>query len=872
MSLSLLIQDSIDSGNYKYFDHETGFKFSPNNVKFWITYMNTVKDGGKVSVYERNDGPVQLSFDVSIKLEEITSDTIEYVDKFIRQIIITVKGVITTMIESGSDSEGNCFYLRRSRSPFVILDSGELKFDAKLVFPGCILTTCHSKLLYRRMIMTLMIQKISIPELKLDLSNTIGSIVALTDPKLRLLYLSSIEGEGLSIQSIVSDKEYKLSDVFHPQNHKDFLEYDIDIKEFKYYVPLLFSKGYLHKHISRIKEPSIDGKKLNHIEPTDSPLIQVKAMIHLISPRRAAIKHDWLDIGASIKASDFEIPERDKIKLWKKFTKLKDKFSEDQCENEWDDLNEHITVHTLEFFAIKDNKDRHDKFRKSDRLKLLNKAIYEQTHSAIADAFKAYYPIDFLCSKYSDNIWYYFTGVIWKKVDGVATLMQYIERKFVRIIINLRRRELSESKDIHDTELSSRNDNRIDMISKLLKKLGNHSTKISVIKELKTRYFNEDFETIKDTIPYLTGCRNCVIDVRSGKAITRPGKPEDYITKTTKRRYVHLSWNHPHVKMYMKYMGQVFTNNMVMNYMLRFIASLLILGNKDKIVPFLCGGGDNSKSIIVKIIESAFGSYARKISTSFLTERRTSSDGATPGLVRLRGARIVFGQEPNSRTPIQSGTLKESSGNDTVYVRDLYQKGSELIEMLISFILVIVANVAPPIPDCQKAVWRRVRMIDLNSEWLKEGVPDDIKEQYRTKKFKMDKDFDRFIPKLGNAMLWVAVQYYERYNRDGLNEPECITRSSNIYKQENNYFIGFVNDNIVRVENKQNALDKNAIVTMKDLFSEFIPWYKDRVRGKLPTITEFRKNIEAILKQKISPENTWYGYRLVEQSTGLIKF
>lgn len=445
-------------------------------------------------------------------------------------------------------------------------------------------------------------------------------------------------------------------------------------------------------------------------------------------------------------------------------------------------------------------------------------------------------------------------------MDGIKDLMLCINDRF-QPILEKRQFELAEKiAKSRDAEFKAKNQNLITLIVQLIAKLSKNGFKESLCKELKIYYTKDGFNRLKDMKPEYMATSSGVIDLRGGIPSVRPGKPQDYITKCTRYPYPHTyNWNSPAVQMTMDYLKRVFRSKTLFDYVLRLGSSLLLSGNHNKIFPIFSGEGNNSKSIFVRIIECAFGSYAVKLPTSLITEKRTAADAATPTLIHSQGAKVAFLQEPNHKDSIQSGTVKELTGGvDTMYVRDLFQKGSKIIEMEVTCVPILIANKIPSIPDCQPAIWERTRVVIFDGKWST-NAPESHEEQMRTGVFKIDKFFDRNIPQMAPALLWIFVQKYPDYSNPvngGLNDPPEVLQATENFRVANNYYIHFTRDSIKRMVTATGEPDYTAFVTLDELFNTFRKWYGDQqFRAKMPNKTEFRK----IWK--------WYGNKKPMQET-----
>src|SRR5581483_8176384 len=178
--------------------------------------------------------------------------------------------------------------------------------------------------------------------------------------------------------------------------------------------------------------------------------------------------------------------------------------------------------------------------------------------------------------------------------------------------------------------------------------------------------------------PNLMGCTNGLIETLETKAVFRDGKPEDYVSKTTGVYYrKDMNESHPTYLKLLNWFNKVFTDRELCAHFGKMMGALLKGRNSDKIFPILTGDGDNSKSMIKKMIEAAFGDYVITFQLSTFTGARTG--GPDPSVARSRYAHVAFLQEPDADVPIKSGVLKEFTGGDRFFARFLHSNGDSEI-------------------------------------------------------------------------------------------------------------------------------------------------------------------------------------------------
>lgn len=282
------------------------------------------------------------------------------------------------------------------------------------------------------------------------------------------------------------------------------------------------------------------------------------------------------------------------------------------------------------------------------------------------------------------------------------------------------------------------------------------------------------------------------------------------------------------------------------------------------------GGANNSKSAVKRLIEGIFGSYSHTFPTSLLTQKRTGSSNATPEIALSVGAKIGWAQEPDMGTDMKGGILKELTGGDQMFVRLLHENGRNVT---ITFKFVFVTNKPPDFPGADKAIKERFRIFPFDSTWS-HNAPIDEAEQFRTRTFKIDPYFDRRIPRMLQATLWVIIQYYTEYRKIGLDQPDRVTKATQDYWDNNDIYSCFTRECIRKsyipgTESEEHPLgkvDMGAKVSLMDIYRLFKEWYREAYpNNKIP----IRSDLKYILEQRWGKlrDGCWYGIeRILEEA------
>lgn len=897
-----------EATNYKYNVTGTYFQVpSDRQEKFWTSYCLSVQEKINPFCFElvqRKDQNVQLAFDVFLAFEkthmstriDIVEDAISSIHEYIKRVIAIIQIVMGTFFEkTPQGSESLVCYLTRNNDNILTWNGSQVEFKARIIFPYAFIQSGHIIHFQRLLLTQLQLQSSQLLAfLSVSPINGLDTLLRPIGLEMCEMYGSS-ESYGSSVYELrhiygllTSDTEtvISLEQAFFPVFHLNYIDGTLKAETIhsytslyglKFWLPLFFSQGYyarplIEKHAGLFtmvdpEGPRITMKVIKESGDFQSQIERVRQLLSMMDPARVENYWSWYDIGISLHSIN---RSKEGLDLWKYVTSRSDYKSDQDCEELWYQFNgsDGTTIATLEWFASHDNSEMYQQFNEKDVNDALNKAIFEQQEKAIAKAFRACFPFDFVCSSYSDGTWFVYRDHRWIEDDGTSTLMWDLNERFQPKLEKMRAELANRIIGTRDQEFKSRSENTISAITELIKRLGGNSFKERVSRELRIYYQCRRFYNKKDLNPFFTGTPNGILDLRGGKYCLRPGKPEDFITKTTNCMFPEtFTWQTPLVQEVLQYIEKVFRNRNIRNYFWRLMGKILYSGNIDKIFPIWTGEGNNSKSILVRLIEAALGSYAIKLPVTFITETNKESNRATPVLIHSQGAKVGFLQEPNRNQPIQSGSVKELTGHDTMYVRELFQKGSKIVEMEITIVPILITNKIPNIPDCQQAIWERTHVTEFNSRWGKEA-PLDPQQQYQEGFFKMDRFFDRQIPRMAPAFLWIMAQKYEEYAQSGLEPSPEVLQATDAFRISNNKFIHFIRDSIIQVVSSNGTPDMSARVGLDELYSSFRKWYNDQqYREKIPNKSEFKENIEMIWRQKGDENNSWGGIRLNQPSS-----
>lgn len=317
-----------------------------------------------------------------------------------------------------------------------------------------------------------------------------------------------------------------------------------------------------------------------------------------------------------------------------------------------------------------------------------------------------------------------------------------------------------------------------------------------------------------DTNPRILGCENVVIELTDTHAFARPGRPDDFVSLSTKihyRKYTIEESQELH-----DWMNKMFVDDDLKSFMYRSFSSLLYGGCPEKALQIWFGSANNGKSRLLDGIEKALGDYFGRFSISSMNENQDAS-AASPELDQLVGKRAAVCSEIQPGTKVETNTLKGITGGDAKNVRGLYKNPRKLDPM---FHVIIACNFVPIFKGLDKAMRNRIVLVPFDSVFDDEA-PDDIEEQKAKKHFKADKQFKEKLSKLAPILFFHMVEGYREYIDKGLsNLPASIVALCTSYWSESNFYNRFIDDVMI--------FSAEASCKFDEVYARFCLWLSHR--------------------------------------------
>ncbi|ATZ80785.1 D5 family helicase-primase [Bodo saltans virus] len=416
-----------------------------------------------------------------------------------------------------------------------------------------------------------------------------------------------------------------------------------------------------------------------------------------------------------------------------------------------------------------------------------------------------------------DSNWYMFENHIWKKTnDKNSILRDSIKPQLVDIY-----------NKVYDYYYEHTNDKkRMCAIKQLIKNFGSIVLKNSIVTELADLYYvnknkNGDFLEKLNANCDLLGFTNGVFDLSTFEF--RNGKPDDFITMTTKYDYIDA-----HTEKYselLQFLKDVLPDDEEREYILTYL-SIGLIGNKLELFTILTGCGRNGKSKLIELLSETFGDYFGSVQSQLFTRPRPDANSPDPGLLSLQRKRIVIASEPEKNSRLNSGFIKFITGRDSTTLRNCHS--NDMVKFTANFITLLICNDIPDCDDIDNAFSKRLRCINFPTEFVNEPTNENQK--------KINVNINKNFVYWKKDFMLLLIAHYKKYvTVNKLNPTKNILKWTNQYKEDTDMYLQFLNSCTEPCDTH---------IHCSELYEVFKTWFKNNnPQSKIPSNKEFVANL-----------------------------
>lgn len=440
---------------------------------------------------------------------------------------------------------------------------------------------------------------------------------------------------------------------------------------------------------------------------------------------------------------------------------------------------------------------------------------------------------------YSNGEWYNFTGFVWKlDKEGIEMRRQIMNISSLFFKIQ-KHYELVRDPRSNDALVLLKN------VKSMINKLHRPGFEEEVIRGAKLFYNDEEFVGKLNSKKHLLPFKNGVYDLLNRSF--RPTSKNDFVSLTVGYDYDEDIWN-PEVE---DFLEQILPVKAVRDYVLRKFAECLNGDIPNTHFLMFIGNGANGKSQLLNLMKATIGEFGEKVEVTLLTRKRNNANEANTEKVKLMNKRFAFLSEPEDGERINIGLLKELTGSEEIVARGLYE-GSRSFVMEAK--LFLACNELPEIKGEDKALWRRIRVVEFISRFVEEPKSANEYKLNLTIPSKIREDIT-----WRQTLIKILLDYYYR---DRITEPPEIQLKTNEYREENDFNLEFVSAYLQPSE--------QSAVRWTDLWDVYQSWYRQIYGSAFPNKKQVKKYFEnCVFKKKETSLRScngrgWSGWGLSE--------
>ncbi len=511
----------------------------------------------------------------------------------------------------------------------------------------------------------------------------------------------------------------------------------------------------------------------------------------MLSNDRRDSYNEWIDVGITLKAIKVDLyPVWDD---WSQTTNVPIGYpGELKTFEKWQSFDPRMSSSAaskkLHDLAKSDDPDAYEIFLKSDVQTAVDNIIDKKgSHLSIAKLVEVMVEnlLVVTNAKKSSPTFYIFAGHRWHVHEQTTLIVRYLSSEVPQILEKYRSK-YPDAKDKVKDDKAIKNSPR-EVLGNVILSLENTTFTTLVSYAVLTLLFEHTGEFVRtlDTNTNLIGFENGVFDLEHG--VFRDGQPGDMISKTAGIDYP-VNINQDDYDEMRTFVEQILAVKDVREYLLTQIAQNLNGRTGKNLFHFLTAFGSNGKSTLIQLVSEAFGQYAFSLGSDVLTSSRPSSFGGNPLLIKLRGVRFVYIEEPSNdgASQLNAAWVKELTGGSKMTARLLHS--NEYVEFTHQWHMYALCNNMPELNGADGGLQRRVRKIDFPSTFTNLYGPTEDNPHV----FPELTDIGDKIVKMASAFMHMLLTKY--YVHDYTYEcPQSVMDSSQQLMAENNPFALFRN-------------------------------------------------------------------------------
>lgn len=366
----------------------------------------------------------------------------------------------------------------------------------------------------------------------------------------------------------------------------------------------------------------------------------------------------------------------------------------------------------------------------------------------------------------------------------------------------------------------------LDDVKKYLKSANDFSYSNKLVAEIKNdmRIIVDDTALNKER--YVLNAKNGTIDLTTGKL--REHSHSDMITLCTSVDYQEESKS----ELWERIIDDVTIGDKGLAKYIQLLAGYIATGDtSEQIFPIWHGRGENGKSLVIKTIAKALGSYAQSAEIKTFLKRQQGA--MTNDIARLAECRLVVTHELDGEDDMDEAFIKTITGEDKITSRFLR---NEFFEYTPKFKVIMCVNVLPEINGSDKGISRRLVIIPFNAQF---GDKRD-----NTLGEKLDNELTGVLSWIvQGAMKYIALKQSGKSLLSADVQPMVVKTLTSNFLNDQNPMKHFFTECLVREEGKR--------IPMLEVYRVYKDWVREEMISPLGK-KSFNNNLEAMGYEKYS--------------------
>ena len=570
----------------------------------------------------------------------------------------------------------------------------------------------------------------------------------------------------------------------------------------------------------------------------------------------------WIKVGWALKNTSHDL-----FPFWLKMSAKASGFTMDDVHNmhrTWvrsqpSSTKEPLTYKSIRYWCYQDNPVEARRIQDSsvDNFIVKTLAVNKYNETDVTTVLYQMYKDRFRCADIKSGKWYMFNNHRWEENDSGTALRSMLTTdlcskfQMIQKKLNL---EHASSLDGDDAEGNNNANKNVQTgLASLLHEIMRTANKRNIMHEACHMFKEDKFEENLNRNVYLIGFENGVYDFNEKQF--RKGKPDDYITMSTRKSYLPIDrTNEDDVRILKEietFFEQLFPNKELCKYMWEHLASTLIGTVLQETINIYMGSGRNGKSKLTELMKMTLGDYYGDVPVALVTQKRGKVGGTSSEVAQLKSVRYAVMQEPSKGDIINDGVLKQLTGGDQINARELYCKAESFLPQ---FKLVMATNNLPAIGSTDDGIWRRVRVCKFESKFTEVPYRDETEEQ-RKYQFPVDKEIKEKFEIWSNVFIARLIEIAVE-TRGHVTDCSVVTEESSKYRNDQDVMSEFFKAHVVR-----DTSARPLSIKKSDLSEVFKIWYI-RNRGRNPPPG---KELFDFMDERCGKniKGSWKGFRLL---------